>query len=118
MLNEYQYQLINVGEEGNFDSGVTALFKVCQSISSAKIIPIVFPIVSQFVSSEDWKFRFVGLQGLCQLGSLIPFSKVPFKQVLMFVKDRHPRVRHAALVCLEQMAIGEWINKCPNSIQK
>mmetsp|Transcript_21921 Transcript_21921/g.43521 ORF Transcript_21921/g.43521 Transcript_21921/m.43521 type:complete len:1087 (-) Transcript_21921:464-3724(-) len=94
-------------EHSNFESGETALDRIAQAIQGAKMGPVVFPLISDFVSKNsepgEWKWRHAGLRAMSQVGEVLPFERIPFPELLAFTADPHPRVRFAALQCVGQL---------------
>jgi hypothetical protein len=69
-----------------------------------KICSIIMPILSDFVSRTDWRFRHAGLRALSQAGEAVPLKDLPLKQICGFLTDANPRVRYAACHCIGQLA--------------
>jgi hypothetical protein len=91
-------------DNSNFGCGEMALDRLAQAIRGKKLGPMVMPLISDFVSRTDWKFRHAGLYALGQVGEMLPFDSIPFADIARFLGDPNARVRYAALHCLGQLA--------------
>lgn len=103
---EWSQQEENDGmyDNSNFDCGEMSIDRLAQAVEGSKMTPIVFPLIAEFVQNKDWRFRHAGLRALSQVGEVIPFEQIPFRQVVQFLGDEHPRVRYAAINCIGQLA--------------
>lgn len=92
-------------DESNFQCGEMSLDRLAQAVEGACIVPIVFPLICQFVANDgDWKFRHTGLKALAQVGEVMEFDQLPINETINFCGDAHPRVRHAAIHCIGQLS--------------
>ncbi len=80
-------------------------------------MPMIMPLVSEFVSSKDWRLRYVGLISLTQVAEILPFDSIPIQQITQFLKDPHPYVRFAAIHCLGQLST-DFEDAIPNKFHK
>lgn len=94
----------DVIDNSNFGSGEMAVDRVALAIQGDKLRPIIFPLFTSFMQSQDWKYKYVALMALGQVGHVFELDSLPVVEVLAFVKDPHPRLRYAALECIGQYA--------------
>ena len=95
---------------GISETGASALDRMATSLGGTVVLPIVLPFVELYLNDVgDWRKRRAALYTLCLLGegckaSMTPLLPVIVPQVVKCTTDSHPRVRHAAVHCLGQMA--------------
>jgi len=91
-------------ENTNIEYANMAMDRLAMAIGGRKLNPVVFPAISNCVNKSDWKMRRAGLMTLSQVAEVMELKALPIKEVTKFLKDPHPRVRHAATQCLGQIA--------------
>eukprot|EP00469_Lotharella_globosa_P014926 CAMPEP_0167824422 /NCGR_PEP_ID=MMETSP0112_2-20121227/8779_1 /TAXON_ID=91324 /ORGANISM="Lotharella globosa, Strain CCCM811" /LENGTH=1069 /DNA_ID=CAMNT_0007726371 /DNA_START=101 /DNA_END=3307 /DNA_ORIENTATION=- len=91
-------------ENANFEFAEMAMDRLALAIGGRKLQPIVFPLISKCVSNEDWKMRRAGLMSLSQVAEVMEFKQIPINNIVKYLGDGHPRVRHAAANCIGQLS--------------
>lgn len=112
-----------IGDEAESDSadmviaGASALDRLALGVGGKALWPILSEQVAPMLGSADWKHRRAALLAISLVSEgckkfLAPQVRTVVSGVAGFVRDSHPRVRHAACRCLGEM-IGDFSD--PNS---
>ena len=96
------------------ETGAAALDRISSCMDGSLILPLVLPIVDDFLfqaNLEHWQKRRAGLYALsilsdgCKRQMFPHLDRMVLNMVLPFgTADHHPRVRYAAMHCLGQLA--------------
>jgi importin-5 len=89
----------------NFSTGERGIDLIGGNIKHKKFLPVVMPVIMDFVKRDDWKFRHAGIMCFSQMVEMFLLDDLPVNQMIEFTRDPHPRVRYAAAHCLGQMAV-------------
>lgn len=111
--DDEEWASVNEIEDDDFDSdpviGETSLDRLACAIGGKTILPLVVSNVSTMLQSSDFKVRVAALMALSAVGEgchaqMSPLLTSLVDGVVPFLKDPHPRVRHAACNAVGQMA--------------
>jgi hypothetical protein len=83
-----------------FDAGETALSRICTAVRLEGVQSILFPIIQQFMSTPDWRYRHAGVYAITYFGELLPLAKLPMNQIVSLFSDKNPRLAYAAIHCV------------------
>lgn len=94
-------------DEGRAKFGMNVIDQIIAIIGQKKILPIFSGMVQEMMGCSDWRFRFVGLMSLSQIGEHVtdvndvaPIIELAIK----FLNDNHPKIRYAACHLIGQIA--------------
>jgi len=91
-------------ENTNNEYARMALDRLAVGIGGRKLKPAIFPMISNCVGQKDWRMRQAGLMALSQVAEVMELKELPIERVVQYLRDPHPRVRHAAANCIGQIA--------------
>ena len=96
----------------NFDVALSSIERIGRSIGAKRFIPVLFEILGQYMSSQDWRCRFVALMVLGAVAEILPSDYLdPIMQQLppffnpQSPEGSDPRVRCAACDVIGEMSL-------------
>ena len=96
----------------NFDVALSAIERLGRAIGAKKFVPVVFQMLGGFLSSADWRSRFVGLMALAPITPVLPSESLDtvMAQIKRFFHpstESDPRVRCAACDVVGMLSMEE-----------
>lgn len=110
-------------EEDNSNAAGTSVAqqgidRICSVYSGDDIVPIVFAQIPQFISNQDWKYRYAALMAISMITEgcrdvLLPHAEKIIQMILPTHLDQHPRVRWAFSNAVGQLStdLGPQLQK-------
>jgi len=116
-IQEWNNEVANmkVTQDRNPVYGEGIIDRLVNALGFEKVLPIMQPLIPQFLSSEHWKYRHTGLASLTQVVEYMEYKQVKpiCGQIISFLQDPHPRVRWTCINCVGQICSdhGPWFQQ-------
>ncbi|EYC37804.1 hypothetical protein Y032_0765g2159 [Ancylostoma ceylanicum] len=96
-------------EEESVAIGESALDRISCALNGKAILAPFLNLIDKMRHSDDWRERHVALMGFSVIGegcqrSMEPHIQNYVREIIPFLNDKHPRVRHAACNAIGQMS--------------
>ena len=103
------YQLGNDEEEDSVQFGQTCVDRLLLGIGETIMLPLIFQLVEKTIANDsDWRYKNAGILAFSQVGEYVDeLSKIAamITAVIQHLQHPHPKIRHASLHCIGQMAV-------------